>query len=106
MNESALVVFLSAVHSGFWGSLCSTPADVVKSRMMADPERYPTVWKTLGKTYAEGTGTGGTGANSIASLKVFWRGFFATWSRLGPWQLCFWLTYETTRSKVGDGGFS
>lgn len=78
---------LSSIFSGFWATLCSTPADVIKSRMMSGTfTSIPNIIKT------EGIGT-------------FWHGFFPNWGRLAPWQLTFWLTYEQLRKLSGMEGF-
>ena len=70
-----LVVPLASLHSGFWSTLLSTPADVVKTRMMA---------------------TQATAMQAILEGSLF-RGFFLNWCRLGPWQFTFWMTYEHLR---------
>ena len=70
-----LVVPLASLHSGFWSTLLSTPADVVKTRMMA---------------------TQATAIQAILEGSLF-RGFFLNWCRLGPWQFTFWMTYEHIR---------
>ena len=36
---------------------------------------------------------------------ALYKGFFPTWSRLGPWQLTFWLCYEQMRLLFGMGSF-
>ena len=36
---------------------------------------------------------------------ALYKGFFPTWSRLGPWQLTFWLCYEQLRLATGMGAF-
>lgn len=37
--------------------------------------------------------------------RLQYKGFFPTWARLGPWQLCFWVSYERLRSAMGLGSF-
>lgn len=87
---------LSSLCSGFCASLISTPADVVKTRMMnQDPGRplYTGMVDCFMKTLrAEGWGG-------------LYKGFFPTWARLGPWQLTFWVTYEELRKLGGLGTF-
>ena len=89
----------SALASGFVACAASTPADVVKTRLMAQrrdgagPPRYAGAWDCLRQSVrAEGFG-------------VLYRGFMPTWARLGPWQLTFWLTYEQLRRLSGLDGF-
>eukprot|EP00041_Stephanoeca_diplocostata_P005908 m.71009 g.71009 ORF g.71009 m.71009 type:complete len:314 (+) comp16068_c0_seq8:119-1060(+) len=82
---------LSALCSGFFAALCSTPADVCKSRVMSGA--YPTMLScVVGTVKQEG----------VAAL---WKGFFPTWLRLGPWQFCFWLSYEHLRMQTTGSGF-
>jgi solute carrier family 25 uncoupling protein 27 len=70
---------LSAMVSGFFASLVSTPADVVKTRLMNDSARYGNSMLrcTLDTVRAEG-------------VRAMWKGFLPAWARLGPWQLTFW----------------
>jgi solute carrier family 25 uncoupling protein 27 len=87
---------LAAVCSGFVSSLLSTPADVVKSRMMEqDPSnpRYRGSWDCFKQAYR------GEGPRGL------YKGFLPTWARLGPWQLVFWLSYEKLRTVAGMRGF-
>ena len=88
----------SALASGFVACAASTPADVVKTRLMAQRRdggvpRYAGALDCLRQSVrAEGFG-------------VLYRGFMPTWARLGPWQLTFWLTYEQLRRLSGLEGF-
>jgi solute carrier family 25 uncoupling protein 27 len=38
-------------------------------------------------------------------LAALWKGFGPTWLRLGPWQFCFWVTYEELRLQTTGEGF-
>lgn len=73
----------AALASGFVACAASTPADVIKTRLMAQRRagavlRYSGALDCLRKSVAaEGFG-------------VLYRGFLPTWARLGPWQLTFW----------------
>jgi solute carrier family 25 uncoupling protein 27 len=82
---------LSALFSGFFAALCSTPADVCKTRVMAGV--YPTMVTCLvGTVRKEGP-------------RALWKGFLPNWLRLGPWQFCFWITYEELRFRTTGEGF-
>lgn len=82
---------LSAFTSGFFAALCSTPADVCKTRVMAGV--YPTMMTCLvGTVRGEG-------------VLALWKGFAPNWLRLGPWQFCFWITYEKLRFVATGEGF-
>ena len=78
---------LSSLLSGVVSSLISTPADVVKTRMMNQGQSRSNMLYT----------------GSLHCLWVCWReegirglyrGLLPTYLRLGPWQLTFWVTYE------------
>ncbi|PRW56809.1 mitochondrial uncoupling 3 [Chlorella sorokiniana] len=88
---------LSSTCSGFVASVVSTPADVVKTRLMnQDPARpaYRGMLHCFTATLrAEG-------------VRGLYAGFIPTWSRLAPWQLCFWigqLTNLVTLELAGRG---
>lgn len=83
-EEDSRVHVMSSLCSGLVSSLISTPADVVKSRMMNDSEkRYSSSFKCLSDCLQN------------EGLRGIFKGFLTTWLRLGPWQMAFWLTYET-----------
>jgi len=91
--ESTLLHILSSVCSGFVASVCCTPADVVKSRMMQVNTPYKGVIDCLHNTVKK---------EGIQSL---YKGFFPIWFRLAPWQLTFWVTYEKLRLISGLESF-
>lgn len=89
----------SAICSGFVASLCSTPADVAKSRIMGQNKlpdgTYP--YKGTFDCWAKVVRNEGPLA--------LYKGFIPGWLRLGPWQLVFWVSYEQMRILTGIGGF-
>lgn len=87
---------LSAVASGFFSSLVSTPVDVVKTRLMAQNPRRPQ-YRGMADCLAQ-TWRG-------EGLQGLFKGFIPTWARLGPWQLTFWVTVEQLRSLAGLQSF-
>jgi len=90
---------LSAFCSGFVASLCSTPADVAKSRIMnqtAGPNGEVMYNGTFHCWYKVVTEEG---------FFALYKGFFPGWFRLAPWQLVFWVTYERLRIITGLGSF-
>jgi solute carrier family 25 uncoupling protein 27 len=97
-SDAPPVHVFAALASGFVACAASTPADVVKTRLMAQraaggPPRYAGALDCARQSVrAEGLG-------------VLYRGFLPTWARLGPWQLTFWLTYEQLRWRSGMGAF-
>jgi len=89
----------SAVCSGFFASLCSTPADVAKSRIMNQARG------TDGPAMYHGTLDCWVKTVRSEGPLALYKGFFPGWMRLGPWQLVFWVTYEQLRMAFGMGGF-
>ena len=93
MNESTLLHVMSSICSGFISSLCCTPADVIKSRMMQINSPYSGLTNCIYKTVTE---------ECILSLD---KGFYPIWVRLAPWQLIFWVSYEKLRFISGIESF-
>lgn len=89
----------SAVCSGFFASLCSTPADVAKSRIMNQAKNAD------GSVLYRGTVDCWVKTVQSEGLLALYKGFLPGWMRLGPWQLVFWCTYEQLRIRAGMGGF-
>lgn len=89
----------SAICSGFVASLCSTPADVAKSRIMNQ------VKNADGSVMYTGTLDCWFKTVKQEGFLALYKGFFPGWMRLGPWQLVFWCTYEQLRLQAGIGGF-
>lgn len=90
LEDGVLVHSIAAFMSGLGASAASTPADVIKSRVM-----------------------GGQSSGIVACAReilkkegptAFWKGFLPNWARLGPWQLSFWVTYEQLRVMAGYKG--
>jgi len=90
-EDGPAVHSLAAVLSGLSSTIMSCPFDVMKTRLMA------------------GSHTGFisclTDTVKKEGFMALYKGFFPTWSRLGPWQFCFWVTYEKLRHLSGLEGF-
>eukprot|EP00667_Euglena_gracilis_P016894 EG_transcript_17713 len=84
---------LASLGAGFFGTLCSAPFDVLKTRLMQTGSGYRGAWHC--------------GAHTLRTEGVcaLYKGFFPAWARLGPWQLIFWVSYEKLRQLAGFGGF-
>jgi solute carrier family 25 (mitochondrial uncoupling protein), member 27 len=93
ISESTFLHILSSICSGFVASVCCTPADVVKSRMMQDNSPYKGVIDCLHKTIKK------------EGIQSMYKGFFPIWIRLAPWQLTFWVSYEKLRILSGLESF-
>ena len=98
-GDNLLCHLCSAICSGFVASLCSTPADVAKSRIMsqtAGPD---------GKMPYAGTLDCWRKVVANEGFLALYKGFMPGWLRLGPWQLVFWCSYEQLRILTGIGSF-
>eukprot|EP00667_Euglena_gracilis_P021641 EG_transcript_23774 len=84
---------LASVGSGFFSSLCSTPMDVMKTRLMQSQSQFQGVVHCFTHTVR------------TEGFLALYKGFLPTWARLGPWQFIFWVTYEEARRLTGLGGF-
>ena len=93
LNDSTPLHVMSSICSGFVSSLCCTPADVIKSRMMQNNSPYKNIGDCIIKTI-----------NNEGILSLY-KGFIPIWFRLAPWQLTFWVSYEKMRILSGLDGF-
>ena len=110
-----------AALSGFSATVASTPADVVKTRLMSQSASAPqyrgsspsastrrprsAVAPRCSAPATLSARLSGPGfVDCVVQLVrqegvgVLYRGFWPTWARLGPWQMTFWLSYERARS--------
>lgn len=75
--------------SGFVAAVVSNPLDVIKTRMMHHKHRC-LMWPCF---------------RSIVQHEGFtalYKGFLPAYSRLAPWQLCFFVSYERISKSVFD----
>ncbi|EDW63534.1 mitochondrial uncoupling protein 4 [Drosophila virilis] len=100
MPDNLLIQFLGAMIAGLSGAVLSTPADVVKSRMMNQP-----VDKAGRGLHYRGTMDCFTKLVQQEGFMAMYKGFLPYWLRVGPWTLIFWLTFEQIRSLNGDAGY-
>ncbi len=89
-EDNTLCFFSASVISGFFSSVLSCPADVVKSKLMSDTNN---IYKGVLDCYVRTIRNDG--------FPAIYRGFIPTWMRLGPWHLIFWLTSENLRKAFG-----
>jgi len=92
MPDQMPLHILSSIYSGFWATFCSTPADVLKSRLMAAGGNI-----SMTSCFADTVRKEG--------VMAMWKGFLPNWIRLAPWQLIFWVSYEFFRKTAGIGQF-
>ncbi|XP_064553975.1 mitochondrial uncoupling protein 4-like [Drosophila montana] len=100
MPDNLWIQFLGAMIAGFAGAVLSTPADVVKSRIMNQP-----VDNTGRGLHYSGTMDCFTKLVQQEGFLAMYKGFLPYWLRVGPWTLIFWLTFEQIRSLHGDAGY-
>ncbi|CAH1116004.1 unnamed protein product [Phaedon cochleariae] len=91
---------LASGCAGFAAAVLSTPADVIKTRVM----NQPTDEKGRGTLYTSSTDClrKTVRAEGVAAL---YKGFIPTWVRLAPWALTFWVTYEQIMTFIGAKNF-
>jgi solute carrier family 25 uncoupling protein 27 len=85
LGDTSLTHGLSSLCSSLLSTSCSTPMDVIKTRMMNQSLHaplYTSTWACLSNTIRQ------EGALSL------WKGFLPAYCRTFPWQFCFFLTYE------------
>jgi hypothetical protein len=95
-KDTLLVHVASSMCSGFVSAAVSTPADVVKTRLMSQDPVNPQ-FKGMVDCFKKTLQREGVGG--------LYKGFLPTWARLGPWQLTFWVTFEQLRKLQGMQGF-
>jgi len=98
LGDNLLTHTIAGVMSGLIATIASCPADVVKTRMM---NQYMSSAKPIYRNSLD------CFMKSVQAEGFFalYKGFLPTWARLGPWQLCFWITYEQLRRISGVGTF-
>ncbi|XP_030377469.1 mitochondrial uncoupling protein 4 [Scaptodrosophila lebanonensis] len=98
--DNRVVQFVGAMIAGFAGAALSTPADVVKSRIM----NQPTDEKGRGLHY-KGTLDCFNKLVKQEGFLAMYKGFVPYWLRVGPWTMVFWTTFEQIRRFRGDEGY-
>ncbi|CAJ0575087.1 unnamed protein product, partial [Mesorhabditis spiculigera] len=97
---------ISSACSGLMAAIVSTPADVVKTRMM-DQIRHLHDSDPNGKPSKMHKGSIDC-LMHIVKREGFWalyRGFLPTYIRMAPWSLTFWISYEKIRWLTGAPSF-
>ncbi|XP_035695816.1 mitochondrial uncoupling protein 4-like, partial [Branchiostoma floridae] len=100
LSDGPIVHSLSSACSGIVAASLGTPADVVKTRIMNQP--------------TDSMGRGTLYRSSVDCLvktvrkegvMALYKGFIPIWSRMAPWSLTFWLSYEQVRRLSGTTSF-
>ncbi|GFS42435.1 mitochondrial uncoupling protein 4 [Trichonephila inaurata madagascariensis] len=100
LKDNWLTHMLASSCSGLIAATLGTPADVVKTRIMNQP--------------TDSTGKGLFYKSSIDCLvktvqeegfMALYKGFVPIWTRMAPWSITFWVTYEELRRISGVSSF-
>jgi len=94
-KEDFYTFTLASFFSGFSSAALCTPADTLRTKMMANNSGiiYKNTLDCLLKTVEHG------------GIRILYTGFYANWFRLAPWQFIFWNSYEFYRVKLGYKNF-
>jgi hypothetical protein len=95
IKEGNLMFFLCGFGAGFTGTIVSSPCDVVKTRMMADPTKYKNLLDCFRKLAVENGFFG------------FYKGFVPNFVRISIWSITLFMTMERIKAlmlnrKIGD----
>ena len=93
LEDNTPLHIMSSICSGFVASVCCTPADVIKSRIMQTNNPYNGITDCIIQTINK------------EGVRTLYKGFFPIWFRLAPWQLIFWVSYEKLRILSGLESF-
>ncbi|XP_078069017.1 mitochondrial uncoupling protein 4 isoform X1 [Mustelus asterias] len=100
LKDNSLCHGLSSICAGLVAATLGTPADVIKSRIMNQTRdkqgrglQYTSTIDCLMKTIKR---------EGFMSL---YKGFLPTWTRMAPWSMTFWLTFEQIRRLSGIDSF-
>lgn len=99
LQDNAVTHFLSSIMSGIVAAIVSTPADVVKTRVMNQPHK-----NGKGVLYNSSLDCLIKAVKAEGALSLY-KGFFPTWARMAPWSLVFWLSFEQIRKMTGVTSF-
>ncbi|XP_072107575.1 mitochondrial uncoupling protein 4 isoform X3 [Mobula birostris] len=93
-------ILLFSICAGLVAATMGTPADVIKTRIMNQTRDkqgrglwYTSTYDCLKQTIKR------------EGLLSLYKGFLPTWTRMAPWSLTFWLTFEQIRKLTGLSSF-
>ncbi|KAF8793899.1 Mitochondrial uncoupling protein 4 like protein [Argiope bruennichi] len=100
LKDNWLTHMLASSCSGLIAATLGTPADVVKTRIMNQPTDssgrglyYKSSIDCLVRTVQE------------EGFMALYKGFIPIWTRMAPWSITFWVTYEELRRLTGVSSF-
>uniref|UniRef100_A0A0N5AFE8 Mitochondrial uncoupling protein 4 n=1 Tax=Syphacia muris TaxID=451379 RepID=A0A0N5AFE8_9BILA len=104
MSDNAFTHACSSAMSGFAAATVSTPADVIKTRIMNQLRHSTDVAVNEGYHYK---GAFDCLRHTIRNegFLALYKGFLPTYIRMAPWSLTFWISYEKIRQITGISSF-
>uniref|UniRef100_A0A914BUJ6 Mitochondrial uncoupling protein 4 n=1 Tax=Acrobeloides nanus TaxID=290746 RepID=A0A914BUJ6_9BILA len=108
MKDSGITHACASSCSGLAAAIISTPADVVKTRIMDQLRHLHDNQHSKSSTYVPMyKGSLHCFMHIIKSEGFFalYRGFLPTYMRMAPWSLTFWVSYEKIRYLTGAPSF-
>merc|ERR1712176_1529780 len=83
----------ASVIAGLVSTIMCNPCDVVKTRMMNNPNEFRGTFHCFSTIIRK------------EGFMNLYKGFFPIWARLGPWMVIFYLSFEKLRNLYGLEGF-
>jgi solute carrier family 25 uncoupling protein 27 len=93
LQDNVVTHSIASGVSGLVAAIVGTPADVVKTRIMNQPQLYRSSLQCLTLTVKN------------EGVLALWKGFIPIWARMAPWSLTFWISYEQIRRLAGTSSF-
>ena len=93
LGDNSITHSIASAASGLVAATVGTPADVVKTRIMNQPQLYSSSLQCLKLTVQN------------EGMLALWKGFLPIWARMAPWSLTFWISYEQIRRIAGTSSF-
>ena len=92
-DDSIITHFISSTICGLSCTCIITPFDVIKTRMMNNPNEFNSTFSAF--------------KNILKYEKIYglYAGFLPIWARLGPWNMIFFMTFEHFRKIMGYTSF-
>jgi len=100
LEDSLCCYILASGVAGFAAAFLSTPADVIKTRMMNQRRDL----KGRGMFYTSSIDCFCKTLNK-EGVRGLYKGFVPTWCRIAPWNMLFWITNEYVRNSIGLDSF-
>ncbi|VDD93425.1 unnamed protein product [Enterobius vermicularis] len=104
MKDNALTHACCSAMSGLAAATVSTPADVIKTRIM-NQLKHSSGAVADGSYHYKGAFDCLKHTIQNEGLMALYKGFLPTYIRMAPWSLTFWISYEKIRYVTGVSSF-